>query len=89
MERRLNVMLSKEDAKKFLRIMKETGFIKFHVLAKDYNISYPALNRFINSDDYDDFISEKNVLKMCDLIYNSCGFVIDMYKEILLDEKVS
>lgn len=82
-------MLSKADAKRFLRIMKQTGFIKFNVLCKGYNISQPALNKFINSDDYDDFISEKNVLKMCDLIYNSCGFAIDMYKEIILNEKVA
>lgn len=89
MERRLEVMLSKADAKRFLRIMKECGFIKFNVLCKGYNISQPALNKFINSDDYDDFISEKNVLKMCDIIYNSCGFAVDMYKEIILDEKVA
>lgn len=82
-------MLSKEDAKRFLRICKITGFIKFNVLCKDYNISQPALNRFMNSDDYDDFISLGNVLKMCDIIYNSTGFVNDMYKEIILDEKIA
>lgn len=82
-------MLSKEDAKKFLRICKECGFIKFAVLCKGYNISQPALNKFINSDDYDDFISEAKVLKMCDIIYNSCGFVVDMYKEVMLDEKIA
>ncbi len=89
MERRSEKMLSKEDAKKFLRICKSTGFIKFNVLCKGYGISQPALNKFINSDDYDDFISEKNVLKMCDIIYNSTGFVNDMYKEIILDEKIA
>ena len=88
MERGLNVMLSKEDAKKFLRICKETGFIKFSVLCKGYGISQPALNKFINSDQYDDFISEKNVLKACDLIYNSCWFIVDMYKETMLNEKI-
>lgn len=82
-------MLSKEDAKTFLRIVKETGFVKFNVLCKGYGISQPALNRFINSDDYDNFISEGNVLKMCEIIYNSCGFVVDMYKETILNEKVA
>lgn len=89
MERRLEKMLSKEDAKRFLRICKETGFIKFAVLCRGYDISQPALNKFINSDDYDDFISEQKVLKMCDIIYNSCGFVTDMYKEVMLDEKIA
>lgn len=82
-------MLSKEDAKKFLRICKDTGFIKFSVLCRGYDISQPALNKFINSDDYDDFISLQKVLKMCDVIYNSTGFINDMYKEILLDEKIA
>ena len=85
----LELMLTKEDAKKFLRICKNTGFIKFSALCKDYDISQPALNKFINSDDYDDFISLNKVLKMCDVIYNSTGFINDMYKEILLDEKIA
>lgn len=82
-------MLSKEDAKVFLRICKETGFIKFNILAKGYSISAPALYKFMNSDDYDDFISEKNVLRMCEIIYNSCGFIVDMYRENILDEKIA
>lgn len=89
MERRLELVLSKEDCKKFLRICKKTGFIKFNVLCKGYNISAPALYKFINSDDYDDFISEKNIIKMCDIIYNSCGFITDMYREVVLDEKIA
>ena len=83
------IMLSKEDAKKFLRICKESDFIKFNKLAKGYNISIPALYKFINSDQYDDFISQEQVIKMCDIIYNSTGFINDMYKEIILDEKVA
>lgn len=82
-------MLTKEDAKTFLRIVKSTGFVKFSVLCRNSSISQPALNRFINSDDYDDFISTKNVLKICEVIYNSTGFVNDMYKEVILDEKVA
>lgn len=85
----LNKVLTKEDAKKFLRICKDTGFIKFNVLTKEYGISQPALNKFINSDSYDDYISLNNVLKACDIIYNSAGFIGDMYKEILLDEKIA
>ena len=85
----LKKVLSKEDAKKFLRICKETGFIKFNVLTRDYGISQPALNKFINSDDYDDYISLNSVLKACEIIYNSSGFIGDMYKEILLDEKIA
>ena len=83
------IMLSKEDAKKFLRICKESDFIKFNKLAKGYNISIPALYKFINSDQYDDFISQEQIIKMCDIIYNSTGFINDMYKEIILDEKVA
>lgn len=85
----LNKVLTKEDAKKFLRICKDTGFIKFNVLTKEYGISQPALNKFINSDSYDDYISLNNVIKACDIIYNSAGFIGDMYKEILLDEKIA
>lgn len=82
-------MLSKEDAKTFLRICRDSGFIKFSVLCRDYNISQPALNRFINSDQYDDMISLNSVLKACNIIYNSTGFINDMYKEIILNEKVA
>lgn len=83
------IVLTKEDAKKFLRICKDSGFIKFNVLTKEYGISQPALNKFINSDNYDDYISLNNVLKACEIIYNSTGFVNDMYKEILLNEKIA
>ena len=83
------LMLSKEDAKRFLRICKKTGFIKFNQLAKGYDISVPVLYKFISSDDYDNFISEAKVLKMCEIIYNSTGFINDMYKEIMLDEKIA
>lgn len=89
MERRYGKVLTKEDAKKYLRLCKESGFIKFNVLCKGYDISQPALNKFINSDDYDAFISEANVLKMCEIIYNSTGFINDMYKEMILGEKVA
>lgn len=81
-------MMTKDDAKKFLRIMKDTGFIKINALCNEYHISQPALYKFINSDEYDDFISTKKVLQMCDIIYNRCGFITDMYKEIMLDEKI-
>ena len=82
-------MLSKEDAKRFLRICKKSDFIKFNKLAKDYGISVASLYKFISSDDYDDFISEAKVLKMCNIIYNSTGFINDMYKEIMLNEKIA
>lgn len=88
MERRFEKVLSKKDAKAYLRIMKQSGFIKLSVLARGYGISLPALYKFINSDEYDDFISESNVLKMCELIYNSCGFGVDMYKMMIQDEKI-
>lgn len=81
-------MLSKEDAKRFLRIMKNAEFIKYNVFCKQFNVSQPALSKFINSDEYDDFISEKKILIMCDAIYNGCGFITDAYREIMLDEKI-
>jgi len=81
MERGLiNIMLSKKQNRMFLRIMKNAGFIKFNKYLKDYNISQSAFSRFVNVDDYD-MISNDNLSKVSDEIYNSALFVIDMYNE--------
>ena len=89
MERRIEKVLSKEAAKKFLRICKSVDCIKFNSVIKNNNLSQPAINKFINSDDYDDFISLKKLSILCDELYNSCGFIVDMYREIILDEKIA
>lgn len=82
-------MLSKDDIKKFLRIVKDVDVIKFNALIKENNLSQPAISKFINSDDYDDFISLGKLEILVNEIYNTCGFVTDMYKEIILDEKIA
>lgn len=84
-----NVMKSKKDAKNFLRIVKQIDIVKINSILKDKNISQPAISKFISSDSYDDFISLDNVLILCDEIYNACGFVTDMYRDIIQDEKIA
>lgn len=83
------IVLNKKDCKQFLRICKECDIIKFNSILKQYNISQPAISRFINSSDYDDFVSLDKVIELCNVIYNSTGFINDMYREIILDEKIA
>lgn len=71
--------MTKKECKNFLRISKV--FVKHNFYLKSYGISQPALSRFINSDDYDMFISEKNVNKLVDEIYSSCKLYCDIYEE--------
>lgn len=82
-------MLSKKDCKQFLRIVKEVDVIKLNAILKQYDISQPAISKFINSDNYDDFISLDKVITLCQVIYNTSGFISDMYREIVLDEKIA
>lgn len=84
-----NVMKSKSDCKSFLRICKQIDIIKINSVLKDKNISQPAISKFINSDDYDDFISLDKVYTLCNEIYNACGFITDMYDEIIEDKKIA
>lgn len=73
-------MLPKNATKSLLRVCKE--FIKLNYYLKSYNISQPAISRFINSDNYDEFISDQKLNKLCDEIYSSCLLYCDIYEEI-------
>ena len=82
-------IVTKSEGKEFLRICKSVDCIKFNSILKEFNISQPAISKFINSDDYDDFISLDKISKLCDELYNSCGFIVDMYRSIILNEKIA
>ena len=75
-------MLSKKQSKEFLRICKDVDFLKINPVCKDSNISSSAIYRFINTDDYDDMISEKKVAGVSEQLYNCCLFIVDVYKDI-------
>lgn len=81
--------LTKAEAKTFLRICKQCDFIKFNTYLKNNNINSSAVYKFINYDKYDDFISLEKLQVLCDEIYNSSGFINDMYKEIILNQKIA
>lgn len=72
-------IVNKKECKNFLRISKT--FVKLNFYLKSYGISQPALSRFMNNDDYDAFISEKNLNKLVDEIYSSCKLYCDLYEE--------
>lgn len=74
--------MTKSECKKFLRMCKSLDFVKINPFLKKYNISHSAVSKFINYDEYDDFISLKKLQMICEEIYNSCGFVVDMYSDI-------
>lgn len=80
--------VTKGEAKEFLRICKSVDLIKFNSVCKSNSISQPAISRFINTDSYDDFISLNNLEIMCNELYNSCGFIVDMYRQIINHEKI-
>lgn len=81
--------VTKAEAKIFLRICKNTNIIKFNSYLIENNISHSAVSKFINSDDYDDFIGLDKLQLLCDQIYNSCGFIVDMYRENIQHEKIA
>lgn len=72
-------MLSKAKCKILLRIC--MPYIKFNYYLKLLNISQPAISRFINKDNYDEFISLENVNELTDQIYSSCKLFCDIYEE--------
>lgn len=76
----INVM-TKEEARRFLRICKTCDFIKFNTFLKDKNISQPAFSRFLNDSSYD-MISDKKVIMVAEELYNSALFLKDMYENI-------
>ena len=80
--------MTKAEAKQFLRICKNTNFIKMNPYLVRSGISSSAISKFILYDDYDDFIGLPKLEQLCNEIYNSCGFIVDMYKENVLHEKV-
>lgn len=80
-----NVM-TKEEARQFLRICKSCDFIKFNTFLKDKNISQPAFSRFLLDDSYN-MISESKVITVAEELYNSAMFIQAMYEE--LDKKVA
>lgn len=71
--------MSKADCKSLLRIAKR--FIKLSFYLNEFKISQPAISKFINYDNYDEFISQVNVNQLCDQIYSSCLLYVDMYNE--------
>lgn len=80
--------MTKAEAKEFLRICKSTDFIKMNPYLVRNGISHSAVSKFINYDQYDDFIGLDKLQGICDEIYNSCGFIVDMYRETILHEKI-
>lgn len=76
--------MKKKECKTLLRICKD--YIKLSYFLDNRNISKPAMYKFISSDSYDDFISEKNVNILTEDIYNSCCLYKDMYES--LKEKI-
>lgn len=82
-------IVTKAEAKQFLRICKSVDFIKLNYFLKSHQISQPSISRFVNYDEYDDFISLDNLETLCNEIYNSCGFIVDMFQEICEDKKIA
>lgn len=81
--------MTKKEAKSFLNVCKNSSIIKFNEIVKRNNVSLSAVSRFINSDLYDDMISLKKLELICDDLYNTCGCITDLYKEIVLHENVA
>lgn len=79
-------MLSKKSCKYLLRMCRT--FIKLSFYIKSFNLSQPAISRFVTGDNYDEYISEKNLNKLCDEIYSSCLLYVDLYNE-LKNEKIA
>lgn len=80
--------MTKAEAKQFLRICKDSNIIKFNPYLKSNGISHSAISKFILYDQYDDFVGMNKLEMLCSDLYNTCGCIVDMYREIVLHENI-